>query len=214
MCAHQNTSSPPKAPRRGKNAHAERVRPCIPLQTLQHVLSLRNALRGFAKLSSYSCAADTRCARWAFVQDTCKAQPIKQQLSAPSLPPAKWFARIKADNVQQFKIRTSIMYAHIKKISPKPKGQDFIILMCQVSLKSLKRCIKLCWWILTGLQRPSLEFDSMMLKRFSSCFEWKNILLTPERRHWPLHSNPYPYVSIRERTRSVCLACWDFFTLD
>lgn len=30
------------------------VRLCVSLQTLQRVLSLRNTLRGFAKLSSYS----------------------------------------------------------------------------------------------------------------------------------------------------------------
>lgn len=69
----------------------------VSLQTVQHVLSLRNTLRGFAKLSSYSWDTDTRCALYGFVQDTFQAGQLNsEQHSSWSLQLTGRTARIKA----------------------------------------------------------------------------------------------------------------------
>lgn len=67
-----------KPPERPRPFACELVHSCRSLQTLQHVPSLRNTLRGFAKLSSYSWDTDTRRACCGFVQDTSQSRPIKQ----------------------------------------------------------------------------------------------------------------------------------------
>lgn len=85
-CAFRKTEPRPKPTGQPWPFACELVHSCRSLQTLQHVLSLRNTLRGFAKLSSYSWDTDTRCARGGFVQDTSQSRPIKQW-AALSLPP-------------------------------------------------------------------------------------------------------------------------------
>lgn len=76
------------------------VRLCIReflCKTVQHVLSLRNTLRGFAKLSSYSWDTDIRCALYSFVQDTFQAGQLNsEQHSSWSLQLTGRTARIKA----------------------------------------------------------------------------------------------------------------------
>lgn len=102
----------------------------VPLQTVRHVLSLTNTLRGFAKLSSYSCDTDARSDHWGFGLNTCKVvfKLLQFQMLTKKRNEKK---RKKISNLLNTKGFTCVIYAFNKRqnawrhISTHCKFQNF-----------------------------------------------------------------------------------------